>query len=478
LRNALAELGPVFGDFGRYLSSRADLLPRRDCLDLFGAEPGDLCARDSRQGLDLAALVQERLAGARESIHRIDPRPRRVTRWTQRHRAWLTSSVPVEVTIVRPDADLLLGTDLPLLALLSPWLDMPADAVTEAIEDFSQTLRRRLDQVQQAAALTRLAEDARLGGALDAPLCYREHCTLRILTTERIAGVSLVEADDAETAAHKLASAWWRQATSGRMVPYDFDLRDVYVRDDRLVLAGGVLEAQAASERERFVRYLVSAVADDPDAAWDWITEATVPGAAAESAPRLRSRLRQAVPFRDGEWSGEDRLAERLLVQWRAVHDAGWKMRSHQLHLYRGIQAVSAATEALVPEGDVLLDALRNERLRLGLAGVQRLADPGRLADARERLLRDMVELPQKLNEFLTLAGEGRVRVELRRPDARSDPRARNSTVSLVASLVSLAGVAYLTRHLAPALGPDVERIGTVLVLIIGGWLLTAAARP
>src|SRR5687768_14536316 len=34
LREALVELGPVFAGFGRYLSSRIDLLARRDCLEL------------------------------------------------------------------------------------------------------------------------------------------------------------------------------------------------------------------------------------------------------------------------------------------------------------------------------------------------------------------------------------------------------------------------------------------------------------
>src|SRR5688500_17763493 len=34
LREALIELGPVFAAFGRYLSSRIDLLPRRECLEL------------------------------------------------------------------------------------------------------------------------------------------------------------------------------------------------------------------------------------------------------------------------------------------------------------------------------------------------------------------------------------------------------------------------------------------------------------
>src|SRR6516164_6409372 len=34
LRDTLAGLGPVFASFGRYLSTRPDVLPRRDCAEL------------------------------------------------------------------------------------------------------------------------------------------------------------------------------------------------------------------------------------------------------------------------------------------------------------------------------------------------------------------------------------------------------------------------------------------------------------
>jgi ubiquinone biosynthesis protein len=480
LRDALTSLGPVFADFGRYLSSRIDLLPRRDCLELAEREHA-IPGRDHREaGADpvVTSLALEQLDGVRDHrFHEIDPVPRRLTRWTQQHNAWLAPSVPVAVRIVRPDAERLLDADLPLLSRLGPWLDMPGAALDEAIEDFSHSLRQRLDQTQQASALIRLAEDARAGGALDAPVCYRDHCTPRVLTCERISGGTLADAIDGETVARRLASAWLRQALAGRVVPFDFDLRDVRPLDGRLVLVGGALEPQTASGRERFLHYLVAAAADDPDAAWRWIADAAVPGPEAQSEYRLRSRLRQAVPFRDGEWSGDDRLAERLLVQWRVVREAGWKMHRRQLHLYRGIQAVAEATARLAPERDVLFAALQDERLRLGLADARRLIDPRALPGVTDKLLQDLVHLPQKLDEFLTMAADGRLRVKLHVPDAGEARRVRNRTVSLVASLVTLVGVSFLVRHLAPALGPGVEQVGAVLLLILGGWLLVAAAR-
>ena len=88
-----------------------------------------------------------------------------------------------------------------------------------------------------------------------------------------------------------------------------------------------------------------------------------------------------------------------------------------------------------------------------------------------------MVNLPQKLDDVLTLAAEGRLRVKLHIPEATEHRQARNRTVSLVTSLVALIGVAFLVRHVAPAYGAGVERVGAALLMVVGGWLLVAAAR-
>jgi hypothetical protein len=152
-------------------------------------------------------------------------------------------------------------------------------------------------------------------------------------------------------------------------------------------------------------------------------------------------------------------------------------MRPHALHLYRGIHAISTATSRLAPDQDTLLAALRDERSRLELAGTRNALDLRAFPYGLDKVLQNMVQMPPMLDEVLTLAASGRLRVKLHVPDAEEGRRVRNRTVSLVASLVTLVGVAFLVRHLAPAYGDDVERIGAVLLLILGGWLLVAASR-
>jgi predicted unusual protein kinase regulating ubiquinone biosynthesis (AarF/ABC1/UbiB family) len=496
LCDTLSGLGPVFASFGRYLSSRVDLLPRRDRLELARIPDRGEPIPESR----VESLVQRELGAPPERrFFAFDPSARDVRVWTERHEAWLVPGVPVTVTIVRPDAASALETDLPLLPLLAPWFGAGDAALADAIEDFEASLRQRLDQVHQASALGKLAGDARAGGLFDAPLSYRSHCSASILTTERIAGWSLRElagdgpaglggalgsegspgsggSFDPGVMARRLAGAWLRQATVGSVVPYDFDQRDVFLRGDRLLLAGGSFEAHSSASRARFLNYINAVAADDPDAAAAWLMADAVPGGSPVE-DEIRRRLRQAVPFRDGEWSGDERLAEQVLVQWRMTRLARLDLPAHHLRLYRGVHALSVAAGTMAPDSDALLAALQEERLRVGFGTAQPFIDPRELPATLERMLQDMVNLPQKLDEVLTLAADGRLRVKLQLPRDDAARRTRNRTVSLVSSLVVLTALAFALRHVAFAQAPGVEQVGALIVMGVGLWLLVAAAR-
>jgi hypothetical protein len=384
----------------------------------------------------------------------------------------------VTVTLLRADSASLLASDLPLLTLLAPWLGLPAAALAGAFEDFEQSLRHRLDQVQQAAALGKVAADVRAGGLFDAPGAYRSHGSASILTLERVDGLELTRSGSSDRGllARRLAGAWLRQATVGQVVPYDFDLRDVLITGERLMLTGGSFEPHSSAARARFLTYVNAVAADDPDAAAAWLLADAAP-VSAPMEEEVHRRLRQAVPFRDGEWSGEDRLAEQMLVQWRVASGAGLALGPQRLHLYRGLHAVAVSTAALAPETDALLSALQEERLRVSFSTAQPLIDPRALPATLDKLLQDMVHLPQKLDEVLTLAADGRLRVKLHLPHDEAARRTRNRTVSLVASLVVLTAIAFTFRHVQGAQVPGLDQIGALLVLAVGLWLLVAAAR-
>lgn len=484
LRDALVELGPVFASFGRYLASRIDVLPRRDSVELAAIpDRGEPMAES-----DVDGVVERELgAPAAQRYFAFDFTARRVRIWTEQHEAWLSPGVPVTVTVLRADAAAWLASDLPLLPLVAPWLGVPEPLLAPVIDDFERSLRNRLDQAQQAAALAKVAADVRAGGLFDAPGAYRSHCSGSVLTLERVEARPVEELTRAGSGgsegsidrgllARRLAGAWLRQATVGQLVPYDFDLRDILITGERLMLTGGSFEPHSSAGRARFLNYLNAVSSDDPDAAAAWLLADAAPvGAVLEE--EVHRRLRQAVPFRDGEWSGEDRLAEQVLVQWRVAAEAGLALDGHQLHVYRGLHALAQATAALEPDTDALLAALQEERLRVGFGAAQPLIDPRAIPATLDRLLQDMVKLPQKLDEVLTLAAGGHLRVKLHLPHDDAARRSRNRTVSLVASLVVLTALAFAFRHVQAAQAPGVEQIGALLVLAVGMWLLVAAAR-
>ena len=485
LRDALVGLGPVFASFGRYLSSRSDLLPRRDSVELATIPNRGLAmtpsAVDACVARELGAPLERRFFG-------FNREPHDTTLWTGRHDAWLAPGVPVLVVLVRHDAAEWLLSDLPLLPLLQPWFDVTPASFLAAVEDHASTLRRRLDQTYQAASLAMLAVDASSPGGFSAPLCYRDHSASGILTLERPTGVTLGDlmVDDAEPVttptmaeeyARRLASAWMRQALSGRVVPFDFGPRDVVIDEERLLLIGGAFEPHTSGERARFLSYLNAVAADDPDAAADWILDAAAPEGPDRREEDLRRRLRQAVPVRDGAWSGDDRVAEQLLVQWRVARQSGWPLTPHHLHVYRGLQATATLATQLAPHDDALLGALQNERLQMGLVEARRMMDPGTIAATLDRVLQEMAQLPQRLDDVLTRAAEGRLRVKLHVPDGGGVRHTRNRTTMLIASLIALAGLASVVRQFAPAFGAGIERLGAVALLLFGGWLLVVAAR-
>lgn len=481
LSAALASLGPVFATFGRYLSTRLDLLPRRDCREL--AAIADLGPAAAPAAIDRAIHRQLGAPPARRFM-RFDAQAHRVTLWTEQHEAVIGPGLPAVVTIVRPDADEWLEVDLPLLGLVRRCVPVSPDDFAVAMDDFAMTLRARLDQKAQAAALAIVAADSRTIDGFDAPVCYPEHCAAGVLTRARLDGptiaavASTVGAADLTALGRRVATAWLRQALAGRVVPFDFGAHDLVVADDRrLAITGAAFEPNGSVARTRFARYLNAVAADDPDAAASWILEAGGGELVAEHEEELRRRFRQAVPFRDGESSGDDRLAEHLLVQWRVAREAGWRLMPAQLHVYRSIGAAAAIADRLAPAEDVLLGALDAARLETGLAEAAHLVDPRAIGARFDTVLQGMVGLPQKLDEVLTLAAEGRLRVRLRVPEAEGSQRVKRQTVLLVANLVLLVALVSILRHVVPAYGPAVERLGVVALLAAGGWLLVAAAR-
>lgn len=491
LRGALETLGPIFASFGLYLSTRIDLLPRRDCAELAAIPQHATPAPPSA----VAALIARELgAPADERFAAFDDTPSDSTLLLQTHRAWIGVDRPVDVRIVRPDLDAYAQSDLSLLGVIGPSAmgdAYDAAAFARAADDFRATVRLQLDLAAQAGAFRALAEDAREFELLRVPACDPERSSARVLTLEHIEGISLAAlargamfmpnsslVADPETVARRVCLVWLRQSVAGRVAPFELRREDVLALPGQIALAGGVFDAASAETKANLLGYLNAAAAEDPDTAALYLYRETLhEGHGVAGEDELRRRFRQAVPFRDGEWGGDERLAEHLFVHWRFARESGYHLTPHLLRAYRGLYRISTWTDRLSRERDPLAAALQDFRLMRGLAQAREMLSVRELTETVEKLVANMVNLPRKLDEVLTLASEGRLKFKLHVPEAEGDRQTRNATALMVALILALMGIALVVQRIVPSPGEDLQKIGAVAVVIVGALLLRIASR-
>jgi hypothetical protein len=172
-----------------------------------------------------------------------------------------------------------------------------------------------------------------------------------------------------------------------------------------------------------------------------------------------------------------NRLAERLVVHWRAAAECGYVPRPHLPSFYRGLFAVARSAQRLSPGSDPLLEGLQDARLLAGLAQARELMSLRGVGEQFDRYAAMMMVLPQRLDEMLTLASEGGPRVKIHLPQEAERGRRRNSSAVFVSTLLALAAAALVLPQLTAALVPEAwaGRVNALLFVVCGAALLRAA---
>jgi ubiquinone biosynthesis protein len=478
-------LGGLFPCFGLYLSSRADLLTVNECGEL--ARLIDECEAEPVAAIfDLLTAELERSPA--EVYSEFDPVPCESRFLFQTHFARLRSGEAVTVKLVRPGVEDRIACDLDLLPLLQgafvsagrPDFPLPA-----TIADFRQGLALEMDLSCQAEAMETLGEPSGSGPLL-APKIFRSLAKSRTVTFERLEGTALADlaqpwqgtsgSTSLRSLARRLCTAWLRQALLGRTFPAALRSTEILaLPDGRIAFIGGSFAPSSSSLQSNLERYLAAADRNDPDEVCDALLQGMAKEGTDDSR-ELRLRLRQAAPCQDGAWStGGESLAEQLFLHWRVAREQGYRPRPPLLAFYRGLFSLALTARQLDPEGDTLRESLAEVRL---LANADQLRAMLSLREMRQSLERHgvlMMELPQKLDEALTLAAEGR---RSQKP-AGTPERAewRGSWVFVLTSMMALAAIALVTHHLAgrEAGGRWAERGGALTFAVLGGLLLRAA---
>lgn len=504
LRAALESLGPVFAAFGLYLSTRVDLLSASDCLEL--------AATGARAGAALPDAVRELLSRELgrepgELFSSFDGDAFETQPLFQLHRARLHDGQPATVKLVRPDAEEALRVDSDLIPLTRgalASLGCAARGAEDAAADFRRALLRQTDLTHEARSLAALACDAQDCGLLRVPVVYTSHSAPRVLTTERLPGLTLDELvarrgprregsdfdggdfggfggdDNHDNVARRLCVVWLRQSLLGGVFPSEPSLTSVTVLPNRQVaFTCGPFASLPAEPKANLWEYMLAAASENPERACEYLLKELRGDERHSSDDELRKRFRQAVPFRDGAWTlsdGGDSFAEHLLAHWQLAGAHGYVPRAHLTSFYKGLFRVAVLARLLDPEHDALADALQDVRLIAGLERMREAAKPRGLGDRFGSYAAVMVDLPRRFDEALTLAAEGSPRLKLKVSGRDASAGRKNSTAAVVSLLLLLAAFVLLSNHFRGALG-NTEGYSAVIFLALGGLLLRAAAR-
>ncbi|MHB1271219.1 MAG: ubiquinone biosynthesis regulatory protein kinase UbiB [Rhodanobacter sp.] len=192
LRRALTELGPIFVKAGQVLSTRRDLIPL-DIADELSLLQDQVAPFD---GSEARAIVESELKFPIGHLYaRFDETPLASASIAQVHAATLHDGREVVVKVLRPGIDAQIARDVRLLHSLGelaqrwhPNADKirPLDVVAEV----EKMLENELDLQREGASASLLKRNFASGVDLYVPTVYWELTARRVLTLERVYGIS------------------------------------------------------------------------------------------------------------------------------------------------------------------------------------------------------------------------------------------------------------------------------------------------
>ena len=502
LRSALTSLGPVFSSFGRYLSSRVDLLPAECCLEL--------AALPERVPPIPIASIRELIAGSlgcmpEEAYLEIEEEPFESRLAFQSHHGLLADGTEATIKLARVGLEEHSALDVELLPMLRGafvFRKLTGPQIEDAASDFKRSLEEQMDFARETEALETLACDSKEFEMLKAPRLHRNLCSRTVLTIERLHGSTLSDVIahlnapeasgdnrargvlelgvDRSHLASRLYRVWLRQSLMGSRFPVEPSPENILLLPDRQIAFTGSQFASLEPEaKSNLLAYLTAASAEDPDRAGSSLIREMGNAGQRSREEELRQRFRQIVPFRDGGWSmtGDcDSVAERMFVQWRIAGECGFQPLAHLVSFHRGLFLIAAAVRQLSPERDPLPREIEEVRLMELLGQFEDIVGLRQLGNNLDRYAGMMMDLPRKLDEVLTLAAEGGARVRLRVTESANQRGQKNSLAVVIALLLVLASVALLSHRLAAVSAVWGEPAGAILFVVIGALLLRAAS--
>ena len=197
LRRAFEELGPAFVKLGQLLAGRTRLLPREYIEELVKlhdqvppvpfAEVETLIASELRQPPD-------------QLFSRIDPEPIGSASIAQVHCAIAREDGEVVIKVQRPDIERVVRVDLEIMARIAELLERNLEnwqphQPSAIVAEFARRMEQEPDFSAEAAAMERFARQFEGDATVNVPKVLRALSTRRLLTMERVDGISVSQLD-------------------------------------------------------------------------------------------------------------------------------------------------------------------------------------------------------------------------------------------------------------------------------------------
>jgi hypothetical protein len=484
IRHSLEAMGPVFMAFGRYLSTRIDLLPEILCEELAcipdGAMPSEPAA--------VAGLFIPELGCPPERVFaEFDPRPFESRIFWQAHHARV-GNVDVVVRVIHPETTERLP-DADILPDLSGTL---AEYVTSvagfqaAVADFQRLLPAATSFAGDIHAAGLLAQDAQVFDLLGAPRIHAHLCTPHVAICGGYRKLDEGLGAPVPDLARTLCLLWLRQALEGLLYPVDPRPENIgFASDERIVFHHGPFATLPETGKTHVWNYLIAVASEKVDEAATHLA-AGMGGLTNQGCEKLRRQFRQMVPFRDGfrktEVEGDAacegrRFTDELLIHWRIANQDGLMDSKTLIPFYRGLFTIAKTAQGLAPGRDPLAEALRDLRLLKAFDQVKDVMRPSQTPALIENYATALTRMPGNLDRLLTLASGARPMGE-HRPSEAPDSATQNRSVAAVCLLALLAGAGMLLHKVSAAV-PDAfpHWIPPVLFLVLGLFALRAVSR-
>jgi predicted unusual protein kinase regulating ubiquinone biosynthesis (AarF/ABC1/UbiB family) len=194
LRQALEEMGGAWIKLGQALALRFDLLPAAYCLELFKLLNKSVPFPYS----EVRTIIKEDMHRYPEEIFmKFEEAPFAAASVGQVHRALLRSGKRVAVKVQRPKIRQTLRIDINIMYFLSwmiSWMPLLGVAsARDSIQEFERWTLRELDYLIEARNAHYLSKNAQQDDREHNAAIYWEYTTARVLTSELIDGVPMVD---------------------------------------------------------------------------------------------------------------------------------------------------------------------------------------------------------------------------------------------------------------------------------------------